>query len=340
MKCKNLILDLNERQVWIDSIRGFAILLIILGHWTTQISYFQTSLFVDIIKSFSIFFSPIRLELLFFLSGMVVCLSYRKGIRKYFIGKLENIIWPYIVWSLIMFFLLSVADIFSDRSLYIERLLDILLGFMDLTWFLYFIFIYYVVIVFLKKINTYFVVLILTFLSFYLSNFNFFIDKPSLKISDLLYYLIFFVLGDFFSSRKISFNYDFIFIYLFLFICGISFIWLGVFYFGFNKTSVFFIIPVLMILPFTFIKMNDYNKSKRFVFSKKLINYVGKNSLFFYLVHYPLLLVMSFILKILDMQNIFCYFVILLVCLFFPVFFIKYKEHNYIKWLFTLRFFR
>lgn len=338
MKFDNNIFDFSKRQSWIDSIRGLAILLIILGHWTTQISYSQEGYFIDFLKSFSLFFAPIRLELLFFLSGVVVSISYRKGLKSYIKGKVNNILWPYMVWSVIMLTLLYVSDFFSGRFLYKERLIESLLGFLDLTWFLYFVFLYYIFVIFVRKLNFLIVFFSLVFFSYVLSSYDFLIDKPSLRFSDLFYYFIFFTTGDYIVRKDFLIKNNFLI--LMSFFMGILFIFFGNFFFNLNKTSIFFLLPVFMIFPFLFHVFYYLNKSFRFRKINNLINYIGRNSLFFYLVHYPVILISGFILKILNLQNIFVFFLILLGSFFLPMLLIKYKNIRMIKLLFSANFFR
>lgn len=91
----------RSRMVWMDALRGLAIILIVLLH-ATEIA---RSGGVDVSGAFirfNAFMGPFRIPLLMVLSGMLLGGSLNKGTGRYLSGKVRAIVWPYIVWSVIL----------------------------------------------------------------------------------------------------------------------------------------------------------------------------------------------------------------------------------------------
>jgi surface polysaccharide O-acyltransferase-like enzyme len=100
-------------MVWIDQLRGLAILLVVAFHGKTVLGRFveQVPGPVDVVLDF---FAPFRIPLLVFLSGMLLGVALSKPPRRYALGKLRRIAWPYVVWSVLF---LVVADRLSGGRL-------------------------------------------------------------------------------------------------------------------------------------------------------------------------------------------------------------------------------
>ncbi len=79
---------------------------------------------------------PIRMPLLAFLSGLIAHYSLQKPLGDFTRGKVRNLAWPYVVWSIIFWTLeLTFRDTIyglTDYRLYISYL-----------WYLGYIFTYY-----------------------------------------------------------------------------------------------------------------------------------------------------------------------------------------------------
>lgn len=155
----------KERIVWMDMMRGSLILLVIIQHWISDFKLYNDlsgSVIYNGIYQIKVFFAPYRMEFLFFLSGFIVHKSINKNFRKYLKGKLSNLLYPYILWSLVFLVLYNTSSLLSGEYLqtlhYLQR---IVIGATNLTWFLYFLFVYFVISLLLirRKINTAYVLI-------------------------------------------------------------------------------------------------------------------------------------------------------------------------------------
>lgn len=125
----------TPRVLWMDIVRGMAILAVILLHSVTmaeKYGFTPSALWKNLNETLSLF----RMPILIFLSGMLLPRSLSKDSSAYFTGKFTGILWPFIIWS--TFYGLAV-DIHFRSLADLEKLYT---GGSHL-WFLLFIFIYY-----------------------------------------------------------------------------------------------------------------------------------------------------------------------------------------------------
>lgn len=92
------------------------------------------------------------MPLLFFLSGLLVPRSLSKGAVKYFDGKLRKILHPYILWSLLIILVGWLAT--SALPWWnVPPLWDIVLSPVENLWFLAYLLVYYVVAYVARRVN-------------------------------------------------------------------------------------------------------------------------------------------------------------------------------------------
>lgn len=96
-----MITNTTQRFGWMDAIRGAAIILVVFGHATYYTDLYTDHTFTRF-GAFTNIVSPLRMPLLLFLSGLLVPRSMTKGPRRYFSGKAKNILYPYVLWSLLI----------------------------------------------------------------------------------------------------------------------------------------------------------------------------------------------------------------------------------------------
>ncbi|SLN04030.1 Mll2248 protein [Corynebacterium xerosis] len=94
------VLASGRRLGWMDTVRGTAILLLLLWHANAVPQFFGTPM-PDIVNSANAFFFPYRMPTLMLLSGMLLARSLKKPLPVYYAGKLAMVLWPYLIWVII-----------------------------------------------------------------------------------------------------------------------------------------------------------------------------------------------------------------------------------------------
>lgn len=127
-----------------DILRGFAIVLVILFHSATVLRRLDIEPSAWLLawnKGFALF----RMPALMFLSGLLLPASMRKGTPVYLIGKVRRILWPLILWTVI--YTLVVEGVSGGAVGLFWRFAG---G--SYLWFLAFIFAFYLVAIPVKRV--------------------------------------------------------------------------------------------------------------------------------------------------------------------------------------------
>lgn len=103
----------HGRDDWVDWLRGASVLMVIVLHAygfafdaypelrsgaTEQASALMLS-----IEHLNRSLAPLRMQLMFLLSGLFVARGLDKGIAPYLGGKLRHVLYPYLLWSVLIF---------------------------------------------------------------------------------------------------------------------------------------------------------------------------------------------------------------------------------------------
>jgi uncharacterized membrane protein YcfT len=102
------------RDHWIDAARGISVLLVVLNH---SVGWAQDALGMDTdfaARDFTVMLKDLRLPLLFFVAGLFAAKWAHVTFRQMFAGKLAFLVWPYIVWSVIVTaYMLGASFVFA-----------------------------------------------------------------------------------------------------------------------------------------------------------------------------------------------------------------------------------
>lgn len=274
-----------SRIHWIDNLRGFFIILLIIFHWfyftPIDINESTYSLLTNFIK----FFDPYRIEVLFFISGMIVCKGAKKPFSIYISGKLKHILYPFFIWSLIYYFVDSIA---LEKKVFSEWLLNMTFGQIGVTWFLYALFIFFLIIRVARKINPILVLLasISLCLTLKVVDLPSFMDAGFVSFADFFYYFAFFYLADQLNLYNIDISEQSkkIWIFLLSIICLLVVSFFN-FHLNLYKTNPAYLPFVFMSLPLFIIIFSSFlNKKNSF------LNHFGVNSMVYYVTHLVFLL--------------------------------------------------
>jgi uncharacterized membrane protein YcfT len=123
----------DTRIGWLDSLRGAAILLVVVLHAgeALRVAVGPT----PGLDQFNLFLEPFRMPVLMFLSGILLPRSVAKSGREYFAGKVSMVAWPYLLWSVII--------LAASGDLGPARLGEILYLSPTYLWYLWFILVFY-----------------------------------------------------------------------------------------------------------------------------------------------------------------------------------------------------
>lgn len=261
-----------QRLQWMDFVRGVCILLVILVHTGSAMTRANVPYSPEI-DVFNEFFGPFRMPLLMFLSGLLLHKSLTKSNKEYVLGKFYLIFWPFIVWSMAVYA--------ADGRLTLEYILKTPISAPSLLWYLWFLCAYYLIALVLERFRVPIlpVILICLVASGFL---------PSIMRMDRFAALfVFFLLGHYAVREKLSLQGRW----------PIAFLGLGAAVIGgvISATGVkikydpFFVwVPVGLTL-FILWAAPLYSSSR----IGGGIEWIGRNSIVFYVAHFPVLTVMA-----------------------------------------------
>jgi len=125
-----------ERIKWMDTARGIAILLVVMGHVERGIvnaGIATEAYWLDLDYTLYIFHMP----LFFFLAGINVPHGLKRGVKPFLQNKLQTILYPYFLWSVIQGAILITLSSVANGNAKISDLLQIGWKPMGQFWFLY-----------------------------------------------------------------------------------------------------------------------------------------------------------------------------------------------------------
>lgn len=125
-----------------DVLRGCAALLVVNYHayTTLRLKYPDLS---DKIAFSNVIAEPFRMPVLMFLSGLLVHRALQKGTARYVRGKINNIVYPYLIWTCILIALFLLRAAVMGKPMPFEIFDAVFLGKAIHMWFLYYLFLFY-----------------------------------------------------------------------------------------------------------------------------------------------------------------------------------------------------
>jgi uncharacterized membrane protein YcfT len=142
----------KPRVEWMDALRGMAIVLVVLDH---SIYYIHEGGFTDlaVIDKVSDMLNPVRMPAMAFLSGLLLAPSLRKGARTYLWGKVDNVVWPFLVWAVIYKLVWIAAVPLTGTPHHLSDLLAIAWAPPGHLWYLRDLFAFYVLHLALSRVS-------------------------------------------------------------------------------------------------------------------------------------------------------------------------------------------
>ncbi|WP_207478171.1 acyltransferase family protein [Arenibaculum pallidiluteum] len=190
----------TSRIGWLDVFRGVTILLILFEHaleFTVRVGFAVPSWMTLL----SVALSPARMPAMVFLAGMLLQHSLAKGLAAYIDGKVRNILWPFVLWSLIY----AALQVLVGGSSGIDHDWTLLLRIVDKPpghmWFLRDLFAFFVIALLIRRLPR----LPLAALALAVSGIAlafYEVDNNSQPIPRFFFLLAFFLLGDWVAARK------------------------------------------------------------------------------------------------------------------------------------------
>lgn len=98
----------RPRMTWMDTLRGTAIILVIMWHAAAILRLFDVPA-PHWLLLLNETMAPYRMPTLMFLSGMLLNRSLAKPLPVYLTGKLRHIAWPWFLWSLLNLVIMQPA---------------------------------------------------------------------------------------------------------------------------------------------------------------------------------------------------------------------------------------
>lgn len=190
------------RESWVDYAKGIGIILVVFGHVNRGLYSSGIYLSEGIYKTIDNFIYSFHMPLFFFLSGLFFIQSIdRRGRKDFIISKIDTIIYPYIVWSLLQGGIEVLLSQYTNSKTSISSVLSLLTEPRAQFWFLYALFMvfFFLTILYNKKAFTnYLPALILTtlLLNIYRNNLTFHFHFIYLST-----YLFFFMTGVMFQKH-------------------------------------------------------------------------------------------------------------------------------------------
>lgn len=196
-----------KRIVWLDNLRGMSILAVIFLHCEISLAG-NVWHFSEVSSVINQLLGPVRLGLMFFISGLFVNGGLKKGTACFLQNKVRAILYPFAVWCVIYG---GLKWLFSSRTNHPQPLADIIIthlsGGGDITWFLHSLFFFFLAILPLRRLPVYLVIpatLLLSYLLPVIPAGSPLAGFDNAHLNKSLYLFAFFYLGDWLVKNNVD----------------------------------------------------------------------------------------------------------------------------------------
>ena len=130
----------QNRIHWIDYAKGIGIFLVVLGH-VCRGAKLSSILAPSIAHSIDRWIYAFHMPIFFFVCGLLIQPAASKPLKDFIIDKLKTIAYPYFVWSIIQGVLVLTAFKYTNSSMSLSYILQIIYQPILIFWFFYVLFI-------------------------------------------------------------------------------------------------------------------------------------------------------------------------------------------------------
>jgi fucose 4-O-acetylase-like acetyltransferase len=142
----------KPRLEWMDCLRGISIVLVVILH-AYSIAAMHSGNSIRAVVVFDNVFGPLRMPIMVFLSGLFVPRSLTKGVSTYFSGKLRGVAYPYFLWSGLMIALFFLASVTIGWKVEIGIIAKVFYAPIEHLWFLAYLFLFFVLAFLVRRFN-------------------------------------------------------------------------------------------------------------------------------------------------------------------------------------------
>ncbi len=268
----------SNRLQWMDFTRGICILLIIFLHSSNILKNVGIACPTSL-EVFNKIFEPYRMPLLMFISGMLLHKSLLKPVKSNIYRKFCLIFWPLLVWSMFIYA--------AQNRLTWEFIFKTPIIAPSILWYLWFLFAYYVLAIF---IHTYSLPVILVIVACLVSS-EFLPTYVRMNRFPLLF--AFFLAGHYLATHEFAWRRHYRYALLGLLLAGIGSYICVVGMAHYNKYSPLFVWAPAGLILFVRWAVTYYAS----VPLSRPIEWLGRNSIVFYVVHFPVQVIIANILR-------------------------------------------
>lgn len=277
---------MREREVWIDALKGFAILLVVFGH---TIERTITGLQINslILAGINYFIYSFHMPLFFMCSGLLYAVADKeRTIKKCIKNKVFDLLLPYSFFAVLVWI---GKMVFSNYVTYSVNMTDLLYMYINPIAFLWYIYILFFVAILVKGLDTAFgkrkynasIILLLMALS------RCFITTDIKLIDRVLYYPIFYYVGYLIYEHRKKIQRSHILITTIVF--AVSFM-----LHSFYAKNIFITLIVNLFGACVFTLLFYYLYKKCDTVGK--LGYIGQRSFYIYIIHPIVLNAMKIVL--------------------------------------------